>query len=313
MFGLPMHKPMSNHPKYINPVSDFGFKFLFGSVSNKELLISLLNSIFRGRKIIRDLIFNKNEHVGDTDKIGGVVFDLSCTGGNGEKFVIEVQRSSHVNFKRRMLYYGCKLISDQAPKGKRHAWNYAISEVYVIVLLDSFSLSDAKSSGKWFHDICLCNRITGSVFYEDLGFIYIELVNFTKDVDDLKEDLDKWLYVLKHLTSMDEQPICLDKPIFEKLFNIAEYSRLSMEEKEMHDISLKRLWDAEAVRQYQEQRLEEAIERGLVQGVEQGRRELALETKLDLLEMAASMKKLGLSTDDIVKVTKLSVSEVEAL
>jgi len=86
-----------------------------------------------------------------------------------------------------------------------------------------------------------------------------------------------------------------------------------MEEKEMHDISLKRLWDAEAVRQYQEQRLEEAIERGLVQGVEQGRRELALETKLDLLEMAGSMKKLGLSTDDIVKVTKLSVSEVEAL
>lgn len=42
--------------------------------------------------------------------------------------------------KRRMLYYSSKLIADQAPKGKRREWNYAITEVYVIVLMDGFEL-----------------------------------------------------------------------------------------------------------------------------------------------------------------------------
>lgn len=36
--------------KYINPYTDFGFKKLFGTEMNKDLLISFLNSLFSGRK-----------------------------------------------------------------------------------------------------------------------------------------------------------------------------------------------------------------------------------------------------------------------
>ena len=38
----------------------------------------------------------------------------------------------------------------------------------------------------------------------------------------------------------------------------------------MYDVSLKRKWDAEAVRQYQEQQLSEAIQKGIQTGIEQG-------------------------------------------
>jgi len=51
-------------------------------------------------------------------------------------------------------------------------------------------------------------------------------------------DLDKWLYVLKNMSSMNKIPVYLRKPIFEKLFNIAEYSNLTKEEKTMYDTSL---------------------------------------------------------------------------
>jgi hypothetical protein len=37
-----------------------GFKCLFGSSKNKELLIDLLNALLKGRKAIRDLTFNRN-------------------------------------------------------------------------------------------------------------------------------------------------------------------------------------------------------------------------------------------------------------
>ena len=308
---------MLNRPRYIDPLSDFGFKFLFGSAANKELLISLLNSIFRGKKNIKDLVFNKTEFVGETEQLGAVVFDLSCIGSNDEKFVIEVQSTSHVNFKKRMLYYGCKLITDQAPKGRRQHWNYAISEVYIIALLANFSISNSNNVGDWLNYIRLFNSDSCSVFDEDFVFIYIELVNFTKGVEALENDLDRWMYILKHLPYLTDQPINTQGSVFEKLFNIAEYSKLNMEEKEMYDVSLKRLWDQEVVRQYYEQKMEEALQNGIEKGVEKGREEALeaaqRETKSNLLNIARNMKKAGSSIDFIVEITKLSIDEVTSL
>ena len=40
--------------RYINPQTDFGFKRLFGSEFNKELLISFLNALFRGEQDVKD-------------------------------------------------------------------------------------------------------------------------------------------------------------------------------------------------------------------------------------------------------------------
>ncbi|WP_437920254.1 PD-(D/E)XK nuclease family transposase [Sphingobacterium sp. LRF_L2] len=190
------------------------------------------------------------------------------------KFVIEVQRTAQANLKRRMLYYGSKIIADQAPKGNRKAWNYEITEVYVIVLMDGFVLPEADEADDVLHDICLCNRVTGKVFYEDLGFIYVQLRNFVKAEQELESDLDRWLYVLRNLSTLEKLPLFLRKSIFEKLFEIAEYCELNQEERTMYDVSLKRKWDQEAVRQYQEEeqkkRLEEGLEKGLQQGLEQG-------------------------------------------
>ncbi len=154
-------------PRYIDPTTDFGFKRIFGSEVNSDLLIAFLNELFRGRKVIQTVFYNKNEHVGQTEEIGNVIFDLTCTAESGEQFIIEVQRSSQVNLKRRMLYYGSKLIADQAPKGGRREWNYNISEVYVIVLMDGFAMPGADGDKKYLHDICLCNRDTALVRSHD--------------------------------------------------------------------------------------------------------------------------------------------------
>lgn len=203
--------------RYIDPTTDFGFKRIFGLEPNRDLLIAFLNGVFRGRKDIEDIVYNKNEHVGDTEDTGAVIFDLTCTAANEEKFIIEVQRSSQINLKRRMLYYGSKLIADQAPKGNRKQWSYSVSEVYIIVLMDGFPIPGGNGSNDFLHDICLCNRETGEVFYEDLGFIYLELINFTKGEAELSNDLDRWLYVLKNMSAMDKLPSYLRKPIFETI------------------------------------------------------------------------------------------------
>jgi len=285
-------------PRYIDPTTDYGFKRIFGTEANQELLRAFLNDLFRGRKMIESLVYNKNEYVGDAEETGNVIFDLTCTADNGEQFIIEVQRSTQVNLKRRMLYYGSKLIADQAPKGKRKEWNYGISEVYVIVLMDGFHMPDEEDGTDFLHDICLCNRDTGKIFYEDLGYIYLELINFVKVEADLESDLDRWLYVLKNMSTMDKLPVYLRKPIFEKLFQVAEYSKLSKEEREMYDVSLKRKWDNKAVLDYAK---------------EEGRKEERAKAEAEKRAIALEFKKMGIPVADIAKGTGLSVEEVEKL
>ncbi|SEK25400.1 Rpn family recombination-promoting nuclease/putative transposase [Parapedobacter koreensis] len=283
---------------YIDPLTDFAFKKLFGSEPNKDLLIDFLNGVFRGRKHIVDLVYNKNEHPGETVNEGSAIFDLTCTGNDGEQFIIEVQRGKQGNFKQRAIFYTSRLVTEQAPKGKRSEWGYNVKEVYLIALLEDFSL-DAGNEQEFLHDICLSNRETGKVFYEGLGYIFIELIKFVKTEAELDTDLDKWLYVLKNMSSMDKIPVYLRKPIFEKLFNIAEYSNLTKEEKTMYDTSLKRKWDNKAVLDY---------------AVNEAAKEAAKEAKQEeKMEIAREMKKDGISVEQIAKFTKLSIEEIEKL
>ena len=298
------HFVMMMKTKYIDPLLDFSFKKIFGSEPNKDLLISFLNELFRGRRYISDLIYKKNEHPGDTDEIGGAIFDLLCTGSDGENFLIEVQRSSQANLKQRMLYYAGRLISDLAPKGKREEWNYAVPEVYVITLMDGFGFSDTPKE-RYLHDICLCDREYGEVFYEGLGFIYIELPNFVKSETDLGTDLDRWLFVLKNMSKMDKIPLYFRKPVFEKLFQIAEYSNLTREEKAMYDIELKRKWDRANILAYaKEQARKEGLAEGLAEGKAEGKAEKSYEFVSNLLRAGR------FSVEDIAKYANVPVSFV---
>jgi predicted transposase/invertase (TIGR01784 family) len=314
---MPETKPAAPG-KYIDPLVDFAFKKIFGSEPNKDLLIAFLNEVFRGRKHIVDLVYNKNEHHGDIKDEGAAIFDLLCTGDNDEQFLIEVQRGRQGNFKERALFYTSRLISDQAPRGRRSEWAYNLTEVYLVALLEDFTLQ--ISPGKeYLHDICLCNRETGEIFYNKLGYIYLELSKFVKEGTDLVTDLDKWLYVLKNMSRMDKIPMYLRKPIFEKLFSIAEYTNLTKEEKTMYDSSMKYKWDNKNVLDYalkegmekgmekgMEQGIEKGMKKGLKKGIEKGKFEKAV-------AIAREMKKDGLPLIQISKFTELSIEEIEKL
>jgi predicted transposase/invertase (TIGR01784 family) len=306
---MPDNKP-STPGKYIDPLVDFAFKKIFGSEPNKDLLIAFLNEVFRGRKQIVDLIYNKNEHPGDLKDEGAAIFDLLCTGINGEKFLIEVQRGRQGNFKERALFYTSRLISDQAPKGRRSEWAYNLTEVYLVALLEDFTLQIASDTN-YLHDICLCNRETGEIFYDKLGYTYVELSKFVKEGADLVTDLDKWLYVLKNMSRMDKIPVYLRKPIFEKLFNIAEYSNMTKEEKTMYDSSLKYKWDNKNVLDYaKEEAKQEGRQEGIREGIQEGIQEGEYKKALGI---AREMKKDGLPITQISKFTGLSVKEIEEL
>jgi hypothetical protein len=52
--------------RYINPLTDFGFKRLFGTEPNKALLIDFLNVVLPECHQIEDLTYGNSETVGNT-------------------------------------------------------------------------------------------------------------------------------------------------------------------------------------------------------------------------------------------------------
>ena len=308
---------MKNHvqPVFIDPTTDEGFKRLFGDKIN---LINFLNIIFRGRKTIVDLTYRDTERIGATEEIGKVIFDLVVQLSTGEEIIIEMQTSTQTNLKQRMLYYASKVISDTAPKGNRKSWGYAIPEVYTIVLMDGFPMPGGDRS-TYFHDTCLCHRDSGKIFYEGFGFIYLELINFVKSEAEVEDELDKVFFMLKNMSTLKTLPRIMKSAVFQRFFQLASYAKLTKEERTMYDISLKRKWDAEAVRMYQQEQVEglkkqlEGLENQLQEAKEavviakaEGERKKALETALEF-------KKMGLPIADIAKGTGLSIDEIEKL
>ena len=93
IFNYEKHHKHTTYRRFIDPLTDFGFKRIFGSEPNKDLLIAFLNELFRGRKVIKDLVYNPQENNAPAQHYRKTIFDLTCTGTDGETFIIEMQRA----------------------------------------------------------------------------------------------------------------------------------------------------------------------------------------------------------------------------
>jgi predicted transposase/invertase (TIGR01784 family) len=96
---------IKNNDKYINPLTDFGFKKLFGTEPNKNLLIDFLNQILPDNKKIENLNYSSTDKLGQTELDRKAIFDLYCQGKNGERFIVEMQKAKQNYFKDRSVFY----------------------------------------------------------------------------------------------------------------------------------------------------------------------------------------------------------------
>jgi predicted transposase/invertase (TIGR01784 family) len=98
--------------KFIDPFTDFGFKKLFGTEPNKELLIDFLNQILPEKHHIQELAYLSVEKLGATIADRKAIFDLYCTSPTGERFIVEIQKSKQNFFQNRSLFYATFPIQD---------------------------------------------------------------------------------------------------------------------------------------------------------------------------------------------------------
>lgn len=289
------------HERYVNPYTDFGFKKLFGTELNKDLLISLLNALFdrsaqqspgEPKQVVKDLRYlptEKLESYGERR----AVFDVYCEGENGEKFIVEMQKASQDFFKDRSVFYSAFPIIEQGKVG--YDWDFHLNDVYTIGILNFIFPGNEYEKDCFHHEVKLMDTTDKHVFYDKLTYVYLEMPKFNKTEDELVSMYDKWLYVLKNLTRLMERPAALQERIFQRVFDLAEIARFTPAESRIYEESLKHYRDMSNT-------IASAKRSGESEGI-----------KKEKIDTAHRLYAMGLSMDQIAQGTNLTIDEVKSI
>ena len=118
---------------------------------------------------------------------------------------------------------------------------------------------------------------------------------------------DKWLYVLKNLSRLENRPKALVDKVFYRLFEEAEIARFTPTELREYEDSLKAYRDIK-------NSLDTAKREGVAEGIEIGREEGRAEGRAEgIMLTAKNLKSMGLSIADIIKATGLSEDDIMKL
>ena len=279
---------MALRERYINPYTDFGFKKLFGTEINKDLLMSFLNSFLDTKEAITSVKYLNSERLGDGVGDRRSVFDVYCETEKGEKFIVEMQKAGHRYFKDRSVYYSTTPIREQAQQGE---WNFRLENVYTVGVLVFVFPNNEYPADEYYHVVKLMDVADNHVFYDKLTFVYLEMPKFNKTEDELETMFDKWMYALRNLSRLLDRPKALQDRIFEKFFNQAEIAQYNEEERREYETSVKNYRDYINTMDY-------AHDNGW---------------KEANVENARKMKADGMPTELIAKYTSLSIDEIATL
>lgn len=297
------YREMAEGQKYVNLLSDAGFKAVFGDERNKKVVISFLNIILDGERVVTDIEYMSNEVFGETTKKKAVRYDLSCMDESGARFVVEMQRTSHDDdFFTRSVFYGAKAFGMQVDRGRD---SYIAQPVYVIGIMEGHlegEIDGAKESCISRYDflektLLLSQRKTISLIFVQLGF-------FRKEKEECLDLIDQWLYCLKHIGSMEGFPESFSvNDGLPELYDASEIAAFD-EAKKMAYIA-----EEMTERDYQHD-MYWSRKKGFDAGVAQGREDGFLK---GILEVALKMLKNGMPIPQIVECTGLTEEQVLAL
>lgn len=320
--------------KFMNPFTDAGFKRIFGSEINKDLIVKFLNSLLN--ESILDITFRNVEALGMGRNDRKAVFDIFCETEKHETIIVEMQKSSQKYFSDRVLYYASFAIQQQATFAKEqlerkraqeeedkksdgktgtktYHWNYAVNRVYVVCILNY--VMDHRYPEKYRWDIVRMDRELKVPFSETLTEVYVEMPKFKLPLTECDTLYKKFLYILNNMDIMEQLPKELNDQIFQKLKSIVEIERMTLDERLEYELSISTERDLYACMETKfEEGMEIGIEKGKVEGLTEGM-EKGLEKGLEkgIKEVASRLKQLGMDFQFIIKATGLSEADILAL
>ena len=291
----------------ISPRVDLAFKKIFGVEENKDLLISLINSIVGQDDQVEDitLLNPYNPKNFRQDKLS--ILDIKAKGVHGKRFNIEIQISDEADYdKRALYYYWAKLYTEQLKTAQDYS---TLSKAIGIHILNFTSIPQAQNYHNVFH---ITEKENGFAYFKDLELHTIELNKFTCDSSEELQDivaktrnvLDMWLtFLTRHdLLKADKLPKELDNDKLKKALKVLDVLNFSEEERELYEDHLKWLRiEANTLKKTAEKALAEGISIGEARGIEKGVEKTAINMLKQKLDNKLISSVTGLSLEELAK------------
>lgn len=275
----------------LNPRVDFVFKKLFGTESNKDLLMGLLNSILLPEDQLSDITL-KNPYTSKnlaTDKLS--IFDIRAIDLKGHQFSIEMLISSELAYEKRALYLWSKLYSEQLNEGV----HYSELKKSISIHLLNF---DMLKEPDYHNTYAILNLASQKRAFSDFQLHTVELKKFETQHplgQKLTTALDRWITFLTHADELSKgvESSELEKdPLIAKAIRVLKSTSLSEDEREVYRTHWQWLMNEQS-----------AIEFAKVKGEEIG-------LKKGKLEIAKTLKDSGMSVEEVQKYTGLRLDEI---
>jgi predicted transposase/invertase (TIGR01784 family) len=254
----------------ISPRVDIAFKKIFGVEENKDLLLSLINSIVgKEDKIAEVTLLNPyNPQNFRQDKLS--ILDIKARGEGGKRYNIEIQISDEADYDKRALYYWAKLYTEQLKVAEDYS---TLSKAIGIHILNFTSIPLVDRYHNVFH---ITEKETGLLYFKDLELHTIELKKFSKDshaeladiVAMVKNSLDMWAaFLTRHdLLNKEHLPSELNDPALKKALNVLNVMNFAPEEREAYEEHLKWLrMETSALKKYETKWFEEEREKNIAE------------------------------------------------
>ena len=136
---------------------------------------------------------------------------------------------------------------------------------------------------------------TTEQFSDKLRMIFLQLPLFTKEADECENQVERWIYLLKNMETLNRLPWAAQSAVFQKLESIADVGGMTRAERLQYDEALKKYRDTISV-----------FEGVRMEGNAEGREN---EKKATIQRLLAS----GASVDIIAIATGMSEADVKLL
>lgn len=213
--------------RFIDPRTDFAFKKIFGSEESKPILISFLNAlVYQGQPRIKDLEIIDPYQAAKVLGLKDTYLDVKAVLDDNTKVIIEMQYEYLPGFEQRVLYNAAKGYANQLVRGQRYS---ELNSVIALTIVN-FNLFKTRTEFISYFEFKERNDLTDYP-YSEITMIFVELAKFNKELDELEEITDKWIYFLKKASELDKIPETLEQDQeIKQAFVIANESSFSIEE-----------------------------------------------------------------------------------
>lgn len=277
----------------IDPKVDYAFKHVFGREESKPILINLLDAVFQpapGRRIATVDLLNP---FNDAERPGGktTVLDIKARDETGRHFNIEMQMLAYGAFRQRALYYWAQLHQGQLTKGK----DFRVLRPTIAVCFVDTPLFPELPDYHLVYE--LRERRHATLFTDQMALHILELSKFVKTADELTTTLDRWLYFLRHATSLDIESLPEPLDVAEIRWALGDLTMISQNEleRERYESHLK---------------MQRDIYTALAEKLDEGRAEGEAKA---LIQRVQSLRRLLRQTETVEDLTVMSLRELERL